>query len=539
MKKNLFLSATALVGMMSMVSCSSEDEMKPQNGKREEVKTSFTLSVGSVKPGTRMTATEAQADATFRGIKEIKLFPFINSGTFDGEEILALSSLHLVDFDAFDHTTTNAKVYSDVKVPVGVNHFVFYGMSKEATNGALTATYPTANSQSKLKDIHFDLVPYNTGMGEIQLQKTAEAILITGLLNKIDEELISAYNNLTSGDPHAGNYLDLINALHLLKAGSSNSVRLFLEKFYNRLQGVEAEDVHKLIAVVGNSDINVLFDVTGDIKSGFSLKWKTDPQFPGKYNLPDGAVALKYQNIGGGSDSKFYYTGTSVDGMNVASPSDYVKPACLAFTVNSPARAHTAIVDYTQPTWDQILGVYTQDAVSLTTQSVVLEKQIQFAVGRLESTVQVTNATDLYDSGSKISGSADENPQIVEVPAEGYQLTGVLIGGQKQVGWNFLPQGSKEYTIYDKALTTSPTYAKKGIATDVNHTLALETATNENVHVCFEFINTGKDFYGVGAAGETCSGDLGARCPRPAHLEPWLGHRGSSGVPHRGGGHLQ
>ena len=100
MKKNLFLSATALVGMMSMVSCSSEDEMKPQNGKREEVKTSFTLSVGSVKPGTRMSADEVQADNAFNGMTGIQLFPFNcdpNVG-IDGTNSITISPIHLADF---------------------------------------------------------------------------------------------------------------------------------------------------------------------------------------------------------------------------------------------------------------------------------------------------------------------------------------------------------------------------------------------------------------------------------------------------------
>ena len=71
----------------------------------------------------------------------------------------------------------------------------------------------------------------------------------------------------------------------------------------------------------------------------------------------------------------------------------------------------------------------------------------------------------------------------------------MLIGGQKQVDWKFQPRVGTEYTIYDNNMTTE-TSAKVSVYSDINHTLALETAENIPVNVCFEFENTGKDFFG-------------------------------------------
>lgn len=122
---------------------------------------------------------------------------------------------------------------------------------------------------------------------------------------------------------------------------------------------------------------------------------------------------------------------------------------------------------------------------------------MQYAVGRLDVQARVKSGVTIKDAGSGVSGAADENPQPVVVPAAGYTVTGVLIGGQKQVDWQFKPKGSEEFTIYDDKMTTA-TAATVGTYSAVNHTLALETAqgADASINVAVEFINTGNDFYG-------------------------------------------
>jgi hypothetical protein len=177
----------------------------------------------------------------------------------------------------------------------------------------------------------------------------------------------------------------------------------------------------------------------------------------------------------------------------------YTKPARLAYWVNTAAKTNnnTYFDTNTPANWATAVAQYTYDPVSLTTQSVILEDQIQYAVGRLDAQVRITEKT-LYDSGSGVSGAADEEPQMVVAPAGGYQLTGVLIGGQKQVDWKFQPQGTEEYTIYDNVMTEE-IYAQVGTSySKINHTLALETEARQKKRICLEFVNTGKDFFGVG-----------------------------------------
>lgn len=124
----------------------------------------------------------------------------------------------------------------------------------------------------------------------------------------------------------------------------------------------------------------------------------------------------------------------------------------------------------------------------------MLKDQIQYAVGRLDLQIQVANGS-IYANGDGGTSSAEE--QIVQVPTEGYKVTGVLIGGQKQVGWDFTPKATAtEVIIYDNVMTSSGMAAKKGVLSDVNYTLALETEANAQKYLLVEFENTGDDFFG-------------------------------------------
>lgn len=494
MKKFLFLSATALAGMMSIVSCSSEEEIKPLNGKLEEVKTSFTLSIGSVKSGTRMTADAVQEDEKFNGMEQIQLFPFINAGNLDGDESITISPIALPDFDEWTTGLENAKakVYNDVTIPVGVNNFVFYGMSKIEGNGDLAASYDSKalNSNSTLENnVYFDLVSYNPGktFADFNTTEAEGATDVLAILNAVDAELTTQIAKATSG---IDTQLDKVQtALRALEAGSSNSVRLFLEDVYNRLKGINHADANAVIA-----ELEDVFTATGLNTAGYTLEWRTNPNFPGRYNLPDGAVAVKHNG------STFAFVDVTVDDVNFTNVAKYTKPARLAYWVNTAAKTRnsTYFDTNTPANWNDAVAEYTVEAVSLTTQSVILEDQIQYAVGRLDAQVRITEKT-LYDNGSGVIGAADEAPQMVVAPAGGYQLTGVLIGGQKQVDWKFQPRGTEEYTIYDNVMTKDDIYARVGSTySEINHTLALETEASQKKRICLEFVNNGKDFFGVG-----------------------------------------
>lgn len=122
--------------------------------------------------------------------------------------------------------------------------------------------------------------------------------------------------------------------------------------------------------------------------------------------------------------------------------------------------------------------------------------QVEYAVGRLDVQVRVKPSATITDNAAPIS-------QPVTVPAGGYKLTGVLIGGQKQVDWEFKPiTSATEMTIWDNTMDKDIYAKQQSDYSDPNYTLALETVekgTGETgaVNIALEFENTGNDFCGV------------------------------------------
>ena len=209
--------------------------------------------------------------------------------------------------------------------------------------------------------------------------------------------------------------------------------------------------------------------------------------FPANINLPDGAVTVKCTNGTFTAQTSATY---ATSGTQVAALSDYVYPANLWYRANTLIKTSDKVLTdkYVAGTaWDDILKNYddAEGVVKNSTASIALKDQIQYAVGRLKTTVKVADAT-LYDA----------NGETVAVPTGGFPVSAVLIGDQRKVDFQFAPANKtdKQYTIYDKELTGIN--ATTG-GSSANNTLVLETPADENVNVLLELTNnTGKRFKG-------------------------------------------
>ena len=187
--------------------------------------------------------------------------------------------------------------------------------------------------------------------------------------------------------------------------------------------------------------------------------------------------------------------------MNIATLENYVYPANLQYFVNSAVKTANSVMSpgYGDKTWDAILNEYIDGtAVSSETRSVAINDPVQYGVGRLDATVKGLKGSS--EEGNKYY---DYTGTEVDV-TNGFELTGILIGGQKTVGWNYAVKGTDAYTIYDKTMSEpSSMTVKRGTATATNYTLVLqtgETAAEKTVNIALEFVNNCPDF--VGANGE-------------------------------------
>ena len=508
MKKNFkyaLLSAIALVGAVSFSACSSNEEIVDNpnyDSEKNAVKTQFTISLPqNVVKTTRQSAEtvqNAQNVSSFRGFDNMVLIPYASvvnedvAGDRQTETSITLNpgsgSANTLPSTGLN-TSSNSYVYSDVSIPLGTSGFLFYGKAVDAgtdkfVDGYLTAT-PSGLTGEKT-GFGFALnptKPSGDGKAEALLDYINSIAAATGWFNTTNEGLKGLYNNFIT-----------------LKAGSSTSVREALEDLYESLMN-NTDDVSKAICTaietkasysVANKELTLDTTVDG---------------YPADINLPDGAVALTWTNATPttAAATAAWATAGTIGEWNTGTSTltdltKYVYPASLYYRANSPVTVSNSKQsdNYGTNTWTQIVdatnGLYKDgSSVGTSTQSVALVEQIQYAVALLESNVKIAAATLKDRIGDEIkigTGTSDDGT---------FKLTGILIGGQKNVDWQFLPTTATDapiYTIYDKDIPSASNVLSSTSTIAKNFTLALENAANEVVYVALEFENNAKDFIG-------------------------------------------
>lgn len=476
--KNFAYGAAALlVGAVGLTGCSSDDELTNVNPTYdgESVKTQFAINIPVAgKQGTRMAEDIVQATGNFRGMTNIRLIPFSGKPTMGTETNLGqVISLGDIENSSLI-TTSNAKVYNDVTIPVGTGAVLLYGQAKTTSsdnfvNGVVTS--PT--DYSVLSNVKF--TPVNITTNSIDGKASALATWMTHVANA------TGWSSATSQT-----LKDLRTEYLKATAGSSNSVLRMMQYLYDAIKNI-SED-----ASVVNAIKSAITTETGIIDNHGTLEFNgtTLSGYPENINLPDGAARVKWNN----SDAFTVVSSEGNTGLNVASFDSYIYPAPLCYYVNSAVKTADTEVDMEEETqWSAILNNLQENPVTATTRSIAINDAINYGVGRLDLSVifKTQRVPDYKDNGT--------NNSLVTIPTEGFSITGVLIGGQGEVGWNYVPTTTGAKTIYDKTMPDEmcAKYAANFDDAKTNYTLAFETESGKNVNVAIEFINGDTDFYGV------------------------------------------
>lgn len=495
--------ATLLLSTAGFTACSSEDTFTGGSFSGESVKTQFAINVPAVgKSDARMgeDIVQGQSDVVFRGMSNIRLVPFElgsdpSSVTepLTGSESLYYNAIELGAIGSSDLTSTaKYKVYNDVELPIGVNAFLFYGEAtdksgdaSDKTNGALVPSYSTQGLEAgkTLADVHFDLKGILVG-DDYQTTQTGLLAILDGIAKT--EGWKAATGTL---QPYYTSFIGM-------KAGSANNILLAVQDLYNAVKGDVLTDENGLKAKIATK-IEEYFTPSGS-SVPYTLTYNTTSlaTYPFGIGLPDGAVQVAWN-----TDHFEYTSNVDYDGgtsMNVSGLDKYVYPASLYYWDNTSLKTSNSQQsnNYGANEWSTIINtLYSEWAVTASTQSVALAKAINYAVGRLDVYAAFA-AGEIYDANP--SGQ-----QPVRIPDDGFTLTGVLIGGQKNVGWNFTPLESDgtEKTIYDAAVDAGAAGTEGVTRTSglKNRTLVLETAGKggEKVNFALEFTNNSSQaFYG-------------------------------------------
>jgi hypothetical protein len=188
--------------------------------------------------------------------------------------------------------------------------------------------------------------------------------------------------------------------------------------------------------------------------------------------------------------------------MSTTALTSYVYPSSLWYFVNSRIMtANTSKESYYTgaKSWADLLDqAYdnTLGSVNTQTRSIAIKDTIQYAVARLDIQIK-TKENDYLEDNDPVTAS-----NHVANPDDGYELTGVLVGGQKHVGFDFTQAtygggDATSHTIYDRVMSSS-IYTSTLAYSAPNSTLVLETPASENEFIAIELINSSdKDFYGA------------------------------------------
>ena len=506
MKKlnSFFLMGTvALAGLGVMSSCSSDDlgnGTTTNPGETKAVKTQFALNIPRANGGTRMSDQNTQANKNFLGMEDVRMYSFKEEPTAFSTST-ATSTLDKIASGI--SADASSKIYSDVSVPVGTTHFLFYA---HAPQGTKTVT----NADNFTKGV----LNFTAGTDNATATNDISAALVgvKGTDNGSADKLLAVLNavagvenwSTAAGTTELGKlYKNFIT----LKAGSANSIRLALQDLYNALGGVttgsdaDAKTIANNIRTAIKTD-NV-FTVTEQTNKTFAIT--TANTYPNNINLPDGAVELSFN----ATSKKFDYAATSgLTGLTTLDAAKICFPASIYYFQSSDLAATAAELDKTA--WPKTTSDWTSNTVAPwlkdgaagwtstvqpTTRSIAMRKNINYGVANLATTVKC-GAETLADNVDFEVSKPNEFTGTVTVPAAGFPVTGLLIGGQPtKVGFDFQPTSNAEYvqTVYDKNLTGI--VAKNGAASTPNYTIVLPNdkgrgvAEQEKVNVAIELTN--------------------------------------------------
>ncbi len=524
--KYMYLTAAMLTGAAMFTSCSNEDDMGNVNPTYdgESVKTQFAINIPAAgKADTRLAEdiVQGQTPPTFRGMTNIRLAPFtdatISETTTTSIEAIPLGAIGNSDLQ----TNGSYKVYSDVDIPVGVNSFLFYGEAAEAdgatgslTNGSIIPSYEVSGwpLNQTLANIQFDLEPI-IGAGSVTTSQTTLAQMLTDIAGVEGEDGV-LWSTVTDEDTQSKDLKTYYDNFTSLKAGSANSIKATLQELYNSMKSTKVKDYKGLKAIIAAKITETYFDATeAPSGSGFyTLEWKSSisddiKTFPNNLRLPDGSQQLTC------TTGTFNYVepSTSISGGNILQQTEYKKyvyPASLFYTVNTDIKVadktmtNGGVYDGTYSDWSGILALsdFKDGSVTASTQSIALVSPIQYAVASLNLYARFADDY-IYDNGDSWPNAVDPVGKIaVTIPAEGFPLTGILIGGQNSVDWKFATKGSENWTIYDASMGSAAVKKAATMPTDVTaYTLALETEgeTSETIRFALEMTNnSGSEFIG-------------------------------------------
>lgn len=495
--------------LILLTACSASDDTSAgggQDGLRMiRTQFNFSLPLKSARPSTRMQGDVVQKDGTedeFRGIDDVRLLCFNTTPKETtskvGNMIEITTSGSEIPKEA---TAQDYSMCQEISIPVGTTYFGFYAHTADvATDHATKMKYGIIETVGLDKNTYGD----NSGVRFKPVQICSASDPLGGSV--VGQRLLDLLNELmaiTVSAAAPNDHWATVNNLYLNEAYqrmtqlttlSSYNVQTMLAAV-NRIVNLEGPDDQGTELAAAITARIASCCTTDPTPTSATITLKDEYQgYPDDIHLPAGAARIRWDEAQG-----CFVAGTQAYGndLNVASVNDYVYPMNLQYQVLSNIRASNNIVIQPDESdanpqyddWDALLsqGYAGSDTeVKESTQSVAMVKQVEYAVGQMAVTSRLS-ATSLPDADG----------HAVDVSG-GFTLKGYLVGGQRQMNYNFLPLAdSPAYAIYSTDINGGPQVVSATAATKADYILGMSTNPDEKIRLALELVNDGDDFKGA------------------------------------------
>lgn len=494
---NAIKCAFALFAAAGLTACSSSDDVAddtPVNPSYDgnSVKTQFAINIGSLNKSSRMTGTNTQQDGSnFLGMQSIYLLPLTGDEPTAATPFTSNVRLEEISTGIASLEDNHRKIYTNVSIPVGTKNFLLYAKGPSGAwptddafaKGAIDEF--NISTSSKPEDIVFSSVKIANGDFKTELAARVAYLNaikdVSGWSSTSDPSLSQAYNTFTAD----------ASAL----AVSSSALTQWMQNLYS-IAATKKDD-----ASVGTIATAIMNAVKGsyftDDGTGTLTIASEKANFPARLHLPDGVAIVKC------TSKTFAATTTIGSASSNVDVTSLIYPLPITYRCNTLAKATDADIE-TWPATTSAWASYDWNAngwyndVRVTSRTIALDNPINYGVALLETTVKC-NAPTLQDNDQK-------NDIYVNVPAGGFTVTGLLVGGQPQsVDWQFISPtdvSDHDQTVYDRDIPSGMT-AAYGAATPLsNYTLLFDSYTSAvnqaKIRVAIELVNnSNQEFTGV------------------------------------------
>lgn len=363
----------------------------------------------------------------------------------------------------------------------GVNSFLVYAkaapVTGDAANGALDAAFPA------------NLSPEGITFSPRQIYSTEDihpdAQAIADYLTTIARTDGWASATAPHLQTYYQNFIGQGSETASLIAGSSSNVGKSTARLQSLLEAEPASGLRD--AIIAN--------IQRDYPAGY----------PASIGLPDGAAALRWEIPEGAAHYAFVPQTVTTTEAAINSLTRYAYPAELYYYVNSTICTSTEDKRkeyYDCASWGTsnsdaytVLAGFEHDpgVVRSNTKAVAIKEPVQYAVARLDAKLVASSSTLKDAKGNDIT-----------VGSTSFPLTGIIVGGQRPVGFDFAPTDDSDldvHFIYDSHVNTNTGSTPFCLSTHEQgpvSTLLLQSYDGEDVTFALEFRNnSGADFAGM------------------------------------------